>query len=85
MTCLIRLSRRGSVPELHSARVEHNEGNLVSAKRQYLRCIAASIAFDIWCTLHSAMVFLFRGWLTEPPLRFGSFTPLRFFLECSLW
>jgi hypothetical protein len=59
-----------SVPEIHSARVEHKEGNLVSAKREYLRMHRGKFAFDI-CAAPFGNGFFVSWWFTEPPLKFG--------------
>ena len=44
-----------SVPELHSARIEHKEGGLASAKREYLRMHRGKHAFDI-CAAHEIKI-----------------------------
>jgi hypothetical protein len=59
-----------SVPEAHWTRVEHKEGGLASANRQYLRMHRGKHAFDI-CAAPFGNGFFVSWWLTEPPLRFG--------------
>lgn len=65
------------VPELHSARVEHKESGLASAKRQYLRMHRGKQAFDI-CAAPFGNGFFVSWWFTEPPLRFGFLYTLAF-------
>ena len=65
------------VPELHLARVEHKEGGLASAKRQYLRMHRGKHAFDI-CAAPFGSGFFVSWWFTEPPLRFGFLYTLAF-------
>src|SRR5579862_2643000 len=59
-----------SVPELHSARIEHKEGGLASAKREYLRMHRGKHAFDI-CAAPFGTGFFVSWWFTEPPLKFA--------------
>jgi hypothetical protein len=59
-----------SVPETQSARVEHKEGGLASANREYLRMHRGKHAFDI-CAAPFGKGFFVSWWLTEPPLKFG--------------
>ena len=56
-----------AIPELHSARVEHKEGGLASAMRQYLRMHRGKHAFDI-CAAPFGTGFFVSWWLNEPPL-----------------
>jgi hypothetical protein len=58
------------VPELHSTRVEHKEGNVTSARRQYLRMHRGKYAFDI-CAAPFGTGFFVSSWFTEPPLQYG--------------
>jgi hypothetical protein len=67
-----------SVPELHSARIEHKEGNLASAKREYVRMHRGKHAFDI-CAAPFGTGFFVSWWLTEPPLPFAILYTLGFF------
>ncbi len=66
-----------SVPELSSARVEHKEGNLASAKREYVRMHRGKHAFDI-CAAPFGTGFFVSWWLTEPPLPFAMLWTLGF-------
>src|SRR5579862_6409792 len=66
-----------AVPELHSARVEHKEGGLASAKRQYLRMHRGKHAFDI-CAAPFGTGFFVSWWFTEPPLPFAMVYTLGF-------
>ena len=66
-----------SVPELHSARIEHKEGGLASAKREYLRMHRGKHAFDI-CAAPFGTGFFVSWWLTEPPLAFAILYTLGF-------
>jgi hypothetical protein len=66
-----------SVPELHSARIEHKEGGLASAKREYLRMHRGKHAFDI-CAAPFGTGFFVSWWLTEPPLPFALLYTLGF-------
>jgi len=59
-----------SVPELHSVRVEHKEGGLASAKREYVRMHRGKHAFD-FCAAPFGTGFFISWWFTEPPLKFG--------------
>ena len=66
-----------SVPELHSARIEHKEGGLASAKREYLRMHRGKHAFDI-CAAPFGTGFFVSWWFTEPPLPFAILYTLGF-------
>jgi len=66
-----------SIPELHSARIEHKEGGLASANREYVRMHRGKHAFDI-CAAPFGTGFFVSWWLTEPPLRFGILYTLAF-------
>ena len=66
-----------SVPELHSARIEHKEGGLASAKREYLRMHRGKHAFDI-CAAPFGTGFFVSWWFTEPPLAFAILYTLGF-------
>ena len=66
-----------SVPELHWARVEHKEGGLASAKREYLRMHRGKHAFDV-CAAPFGTGFFVSWWLTEPPLPFAILYTLGF-------
>ena len=66
-----------SVPELHSARVEHKEAGLASAKREYLRLHRGKYAFDI-CAAPFGTGFFVSWWFTEPPLPFAMLYTLGF-------
>ena len=71
------------VPELHSARVEHKEGNLTSARRQYLRMHRGKYAFDI-CAAPFGTGFFVSSWFTQPPLEFGILYTLAFLLATGV-
>jgi hypothetical protein len=58
------------VPEMHTSRIEHKEGGLASANRQYLRFHRGRQAFDI-CAAPFGTGFFVSWWFTEPPLRFA--------------
>jgi len=66
-----------SVPEIQGTRVEHKEGGLASANRQYLRMHRGKHAFDI-CAAPFGNGFFVSWWLTEPPLRFAMLYTLAF-------
>src|SRR5579862_8305723 len=66
-----------AVPEIHWSRVEHKEGGLASAKRQYLRTHRGKYAFDI-CAAPFGTGFFVSWWLTEPPLAFAFIYTLLF-------
>jgi len=72
------------VPELHWARVEHKEGNLVSARRQYLRMHRGKYSFEI-CASPFGTGFFISWWFTEPPLRFGFLYTLAFFFALGIF
>ncbi|HEY4360351.1 MAG TPA: hypothetical protein VGN17_05265 [Bryobacteraceae bacterium] len=59
-----------AVPEIHWSRVEHKEGGLASANREYVRMHRGKHAFDI-CAAPFGTGFFISWWFTEPPLRFG--------------
>ncbi len=66
-----------AVPEIHWSRVEHKEGGLASAKRQYLRTHRGKYAFDI-CAAPFGTGFFVSWWFTEPPLPFAFLYTLAF-------
>src|SRR3984885_15199518 len=66
-----------AVPEIHWTRVEHKEGGLASAKRQYLRPQRGKYAFDI-CAAPFGTGFFVSSWFTEPPLPFAFIYTLAF-------
>lgn len=66
-----------AVPELHSMRVEHKEGALASANREYLRMHRGKNAFDI-CAAPFGTGFFVSWWFTEPPLKFAILYTLGF-------
>jgi hypothetical protein len=66
-----------AVPEIHWSRVEHKEGGLASAKRQYLRTHRGKYAFDI-CAAPFGTGFFVSWWFTEPPLPFAFIYTLAF-------
>ncbi|HEV2175104.1 MAG TPA: hypothetical protein VGR71_16140, partial [Nitrospira sp.] len=72
-----------SVPELHSARIEHKEGGLASAKREYLRLHRGKHAFDI-CAAPFGTGFFVSWWLTEPPLPFALLYTLGFLFGLTI-
>lgn len=59
-----------AVPQMETVRVEHKEGGLASAKREYLRMDRGTYAFDI-CAAPFGTGFFVSWWFTEPPLKFG--------------
>jgi hypothetical protein len=59
-----------AIPEIHNARIEHKEGGLASANRQYLRIHRGKHAFDI-CAAPFGTGFFVSWWFTEPPLPFA--------------
>lgn len=69
-TAVERAVSQRSLPEVHWTRVEHKEGGLASANRQYLRMHRGKYAFDI-CAAPFGNNFFVSWWLTEPPLKFG--------------
>jgi hypothetical protein len=66
-----------SVPEIHDTRVEHKEGGLASANRQYLRMHRGKFAFDI-CAAPFGTGFFVSWWFTSPPLPFAFLYTLGF-------
>ena len=62
--------RARAVPELHWTRVEHKEGALASARREYLRMHRGKHAFDI-CAAPFGTGFFVSWWFTAPPLWFA--------------
>jgi hypothetical protein len=68
---------RRAVPENQSARVEHKEAGLASAKREYLRMHRGKHAFDI-CAAPFGTGFFVSWWFTEPPLPFALLYTLGF-------
>src|SRR5579871_3130501 len=74
---------RRAVPENQSARVEHKESGLASAKREYLRMHRGKHAFDI-CAAPFGTGFFVSWWLTEPPLKFGFLYTIAFFVGVTI-
>ena len=72
-----------SVPELHSARIEHKEGGLASANRKYLRMHRGKHAFDI-CAAPFGTGFFVSWWFTEPPLPFAILYTLGFLVGLAI-
>jgi hypothetical protein len=68
-----------AVPQLNWTRVEHKEGGLASARREYLRMHRGKTAFDI-CAAPFGTGYFVSWWFTEPPLRFGLLYTLACFL-----
>jgi hypothetical protein len=69
--------QRRYIPEIHGARIEHKEGGLASASRQYVRFHRGKTAFDI-CAAPFGTGFFVSWWFNEPPLRFGILYTLAF-------
>jgi hypothetical protein len=59
-----------AVPETSRIRIEHKEGGLASANREYLRLHRGKHAFDV-CAAPFGTGFFVSWWLTEPPLKFA--------------
>src|SRR5580658_7581549 len=59
-----------AVPETQGTRVEHREGGLASASREYLRLHRGKYAFDI-CAAPFGKGFFVSWWFTVPPLAWG--------------
>lgn len=55
------------VPGVAFSRVEHSEGGVLSAKREYLRVSREKLTFDI-CAAPYSKGFFFSWWLVERPL-----------------
>jgi hypothetical protein len=66
-----------AVPETQGTHVEHKEGGLASASREYLRLHRGKYAFDI-CAAPFGTGFFVSWWFTEPPLPFGILYTLGF-------
>lgn len=66
-----------AIPETKRIRVEHKEGGLASARREYLRLHRGKHAFDI-CAAPFGNGFFISWWFTEPPLKFGFLYTLAF-------
>jgi hypothetical protein len=62
---------------MHSARIEHKEGGLASASREYLRIHRGKHAFDICAAPFGTGLFISR-WFTEPTLSFAILYTLGF-------
>jgi len=67
-----------AMPESFSKRVEHKEGGLASANREYLRMQRGKYAFDV-CAAPFGNGFFVSYWFTEPPLAWGFLYTLAFF------
>ena len=67
-----------AVPEIHSARVEHKEGGLASAKREYVRMHRGKHAFDDLAPRPSARGFSFPGGSPSRRCPMASSTPWDF-------
>src|SRR5215472_4191946 len=72
-----------AMPESFSKRVEHKEGLLASANREYLRLQRGKYAFDI-CAAPFGTGFFVSYWLTEPPLKWGFLYTIGFFIAVTL-
>lgn len=68
-----------AVPEATWSQVNHKEGGLASARREYLRVQRGKHAFDI-CAAPFGTGFFVSWWFTEPPLKFGILYTLGFLL-----
>jgi hypothetical protein len=68
-----------AVPEIQRTRIEHKEGGLASANREYLRIHRGKHVFDI-CAAPFGTGFFVSWWFTEPPLPFAILYTLGFFL-----
>jgi hypothetical protein len=66
-----------AVPETEPTRIEHKEGGLASANREYLRLHRGKHAFDI-CAAPFGTGFFVSWWFTEPPLPFAILYTLGF-------
>jgi len=66
-----------AVPEAHWSQIQHKEGGLASANREYLRIHRGKQAFDI-CAAPFGNGFFVSWWLTEPPLKFALLYTLGF-------
>ena len=68
-----------AVPEAHWSQIQHKEGGLASANREYLRIHRGKHAFDI-CAAPFGTGFFVSWWFTEPPLKFGILYTIGFLL-----
>ena len=74
---------RRMVPEMKGARVEFQEGGLLSTHREYLHIVRGRYSFDI-CAAPFGTGFFFSWWLTEPQSRFGFLYLLAFVAAASI-
>ena len=58
------------VPDTKSERIDHSEGGILTARREYLRVVRGKHVFDI-CGAPYGEGFFVSSWLTETPPRFG--------------
>ena len=73
-----RAAASRAVPESLAKRVEHKEGGLASANREYLRLQRGKYAFDL-CAAPFGTGFFVSWWFTVPPLAWGFLYTLGFF------
>jgi hypothetical protein len=73
-----RAAEARAMPQSLSTRVEHKEGGLASANREYLRLQRGKYAFDI-CAAPFGTGYFVSWWFTEPPLAWGFLYTLAFF------
>src|SRR5450755_3735292 len=72
-----RAAEARAMPQSLSTRVEHKEGGLASANREYLRLQRGKYAFDI-CAAPFGTGYFVSWWFTEPPLPFAILYTLGF-------
>jgi hypothetical protein len=73
-----RAAETRAIPQCIANRVEHKEGGLASANREYLRLHRGKYAFDL-CAAPFGTGFFVSWWFTVPPLAWGFLYTLAFF------
>jgi hypothetical protein len=73
-----RAAAARAMPESLATRVEHKEGGIASANREYLRLQRGKYAFDL-CAAPFGTGFFVSWWFTIPPLAWGFLYTLGFF------
>lgn len=66
-TAVEQAIERRKLPDVRVSRVEHSEGGILSAKRQYLRVCRKEHIFDICAAPFGPAAFFVSWWLGEMP------------------
>jgi hypothetical protein len=75
--------KKREVPETVTSRIEHQEGGIFSAKRQYLRVERKNLAFDI-CGAPFGTGFFVSSWLSKEAAKGGIFIFMGFLVACLI-